>query len=80
MNRLARLEGQARGIRRMVSEDQDCRQILAQLNALHEAVRGVSKLVLAGYLVKCAEREMQEGHDMHRALERLADLLLHTKL
>lgn len=52
--RLARIEGQVRGLRRMIDEDRYCVDVLQQVASVHEALRGVGKLMVQRYLENCA--------------------------
>ncbi len=53
IRRLKRIEGQVRGIQRMVEQDRACGDILAQLSAVNEAVRRVSVLLAEQYAFEC---------------------------
>lgn len=52
--RLARIEGQIRGLRKMIDEDRYCVDVLQQIASVHEALRGVGKLMMQRYLENCA--------------------------
>lgn len=52
--RLARIEGQVRGLRKMIDEDRNCVDVLQQVASVHEALRGVGKLMMQKYLESCA--------------------------
>ena len=52
--RLARIEGQVRGLRKMIAEDRYCVDVLQQIASTHEALRGVGKLMMQKYLENCA--------------------------
>jgi DNA-binding FrmR family transcriptional regulator len=52
--RLARVEGQVRGLRKMIAEDRYCVDVLQQVASVHEALRGVGKLMMQKYLESCA--------------------------
>ncbi len=52
--RLRRLEGQIRGIERMVDEDRYCADILTQVSAAQEALRAVGRELLRNHLTHCA--------------------------
>lgn len=54
MRRLARIEGQVRGLGRMIEEDRSCVDVLQQIASVHEALRGVGKLMMQKYLESCA--------------------------
>jgi DNA-binding FrmR family transcriptional regulator len=55
LKRLRRIEGQVRGIQRMIDEDRACRDVLDQLAAIQQAVRGVSGIVAQRYALECIE-------------------------
>lgn len=59
--RLARVEGQVKGLQRMLAEDRYCVDVLTQIEAARGALRQVSKLVLRNYLENCATQAMLEG-------------------
>jgi DNA-binding FrmR family transcriptional regulator len=52
--RLARIEGQVRGLRKMLTEDRNCVEVLQQIASVHEALRGVGKLMMQNYVETCA--------------------------
>lgn len=51
--RLRRIEGQARGIQRMIEEERDCQQILTQLRAMRSATQQVSLQLTRAYATEC---------------------------
>lgn len=59
--RLSRIEGQIRGIRRMVEEDRYCVDILTQTRAVVAALRGVEDLIMETHLDTCVADAMK--HD-----------------
>lgn len=59
--RLKRIEGQARGIDKMLQEDKPCPQVLQQLAAVKSALHGVSTMVLRNYLETCVAAAIQSG-------------------
>ena len=61
LDRLSRLEGQVRGVARMVEEDRYCMDILAQTAAIRSAVLGVEKLVLENHAEHCVDSAIQSG-------------------
>ena len=52
--RLKRIEGQVRGIARMVEEERYCGDVLVQISAIQESLRGVAQLLLRNHLQHCA--------------------------
>ena len=61
IKRLKRIEGQARGIQKMVEEDRGCAEILHQLTAINEAVRSVSLMLAEEYAVECMQDTSKRG-------------------
>lgn len=53
-SRLGRIEGQVRGVSRMLEEQRPCIEVLQQLASVQAAMRGVTKEVLRNYLERCA--------------------------
>lgn len=62
LKRLARIEGQVRGLQRMVSEDQYCIDVLTQVNAVSAALKGVAVGLLDEHVRHCV-REATESDD-----------------
>jgi CsoR family transcriptional regulator, copper-sensing transcriptional repressor len=54
LKRLRRIEGQIRGLQKMVAEDRYCADILVQVSSVQEALRGVSQALLKNHLRHCA--------------------------
>jgi DNA-binding FrmR family transcriptional regulator len=67
LNRLKRVEGQLRGIQRMIVEDRPCRDILIQLSAARKAMQQTCIEILKGYVHKC----FREGKPTEKSLEEL---------
>ena len=63
MNRLSRIEGQIRGIKRMVEEDAYCIDILNQVSAANCALNSFTKVVLADHIKNCVAEDVREGKE-----------------
>ena len=61
MNRLSRIEGQIRGIRRMVEEDAYCIDIINQVAAANAALNSFTKVILADHIHTCVTEDVQAG-------------------
>ncbi len=57
LNRLARVEGQVRGLQRMIEEGKECEQILAQLAAVRSALDHVGTYLISHRMKECMEDE-----------------------
>ena len=63
MNRLSRIEGQVRGIKRMVENDVYCPDILIQVSAVNAALNSFNKVLLAEHIRTCVAEDIKEGKD-----------------
>jgi DNA-binding FrmR family transcriptional regulator len=54
LKRLRRIEGQLRGLQKMVEEDRYCADILTQVSSVHEALRSVARELMRNHLRHCA--------------------------
>src|SRR6476620_1913100 len=61
LKRLRRIEGQVRGIQKMVGDDRYCADILTQISSVHEAMRGVSRELMRNHLKHCASKAIRSG-------------------
>lgn len=63
LNRLSRIEGQVRGIRRMVENDAYCPDILVQVSAVNAALNSFNKVLLANHIRTCVADDIRDGKD-----------------
>lgn len=61
--RLRRIEGQVRGLQRMVEEDRYCADILTQISSVHEALRAVGRELYRNHLEHCATEAIRSGEE-----------------
>ncbi len=73
--RLRSIEGQVRGLRRMVEEDRYCIDILTQLSAIQEALAQVGKLILRNYLENCFTQALRTQEDPTPVYDELMDVI-----
>jgi len=80
LNRLSRIEGQVRGIARMVEGDRYCIDILTQLQAVRSALARVETQLLKGHLDHCIESAIVSGDqtEQRRKAAELIELLERT--
>lgn len=60
-NRISRIEGQLKGIRRMVQEDAYCNDVLVQLSAVENSVKSLANHILENHLYSCVSRDLENG-------------------
>ena len=73
MNRLKRIEGQVRGLERMLEEDAYCPDILVQASAVNSALNSFSRTLLANHLHSCVTEDIRAGRD--EAVDELMETL-----
>ena len=73
LNRLRRVEGQLRGIQRMILEDKQCYDILMQLSAARKAMQKACIEILKNYLNKCVAEAKEPGSE---TIEKLIEALM----
>lgn len=61
-NRLNRIEGQIKGIKRMIHEDTYCNDILIQLSAIENSVKSLSNHILENHLYSCVANDLEQGN------------------
>jgi len=75
LNRLKRVEGQLRGIQRMIIEDKPCKDILLQLSAARKAMQKACIEILKNYVRRClAESRSPDMDEMERLIGTLIDI------
>ena len=71
VRRLRRIEGQIRGLQKMVTDERDCESIVTQLAAVRSAIDGVGALVLNNYIKICAPRGTKSDPDVYESMVRV---------
>ena len=61
-NRLSRIEGQVKGIKKMVEEDRYCHDILLQLSAIENSIKSLSNHILENHLYSCVSNDLEKGN------------------
>lgn len=61
LKRLRRIEGQVRGLHKMIEEDRYCADILTQVSSVHEALRAVGRELMRNHLRHCATSAIATG-------------------
>ncbi len=77
LQRLKRIEGQVRGLQRMVEDERYCADVLMQIASVHEALRGVGKLLMRNHLEHCVTEALRSGDALaaERAYGEVLDLM-----
>jgi CsoR family transcriptional regulator, copper-sensing transcriptional repressor len=76
LTRLRRIEGQVRGLQKMVEEDRYCADVLTQISSVHEALRSVARELMRNHLKHCATAAIKSGDASADAMyDELVDLM-----
>jgi DNA-binding FrmR family transcriptional regulator len=77
LKRLRRIEGQVRGLQRMVEEDRYCADIMTQIASVHEALRGVGRELMRNHLKHCASSAIRgdDGDAAEAMYDELVDMM-----
>ena len=73
MNRLKRIEGQVRGLQRMLDEDACCPDILTQASAANSALNSFCRVLLANHIRTCVSDDIRAGRE--ETVDELMDTL-----
>ena len=73
LNRLSVIEGQVRGVKKMLEEDRYCVDILTQVSSIQAALNGFNKQLLAQHIKSCVCDDIRAGND--NAVDELCELL-----
>lgn len=74
LKRLARIEGQVRGVSKMISEDRYCIDVVRQVQAIKAALSGLEKVVLDDHLGTCVEQALTSD-DVEARREKVEELV-----
>ncbi len=74
LKRLTRIEGQVRGVARMVEENRYCIDVITQISAVRAALRGVEEELLRDHVGHCVEHAIASG-DQNEQRQKIAELL-----
>jgi len=76
LTRLRRIEGQVRGLQKMIEEDRYCADTLTQISSVHEALRSVARELMRNHLKHCAASAIRAGDASADAMyDELVDLM-----
>jgi CsoR family transcriptional regulator, copper-sensing transcriptional repressor len=76
LKRLRRIEGQVRGLQRMIDEDRYCPDIMTQIASVQEALRGVGRELMRNHLKHCTAAAVRQGGDAAEPLyDEIIDLM-----
>jgi DNA-binding FrmR family transcriptional regulator len=79
LKRLRRIEGQVRGLQKMVEDDRYCADIMTQISSVHEALRAVGRELMKNHLRHCATSAIKSSDEEAGAMyDEIVDLMYST--
>lgn len=78
-NRVKRMEGQLRGILKMMEEGDDCKDVITQMSAVRTAMDRTMGVVVSSNLVECVRRAEDEGEDTAEYVNEAVNLLVKSR-
>jgi CsoR family transcriptional regulator, copper-sensing transcriptional repressor len=76
LKRLRRIEGQVRGLQKMVEEERYCADVLTQISSVHQALRSVGRELVRNHLKHCAAAAIHSGaDDAERMYDEVVDMM-----
>lgn len=77
VNRMKRVEGQIRGIQKMMDEEQNCKDIITQLTAVRSAIDRTIGIIVSENLVECISKSDEE--DTQKLIQEAVNLLVKSR-
>ncbi|MDV2683081.1 metal-sensitive transcriptional regulator [Alkalihalophilus lindianensis] len=78
-NRLKRIEGQVRGVLRLMEEEKDCKSVITQMSATKSAMDRAMAFVIAKNMQQCILDQVEKGEDADQVVEEAIQLLVKSR-
>lgn len=78
-NRVKRMEGQLRGILKMMEENKDCKEVITQLSAVRSAVDRTIGVIVSSNLVECVQDAEVNGEKTDELIKEAVNLLVKSR-
>lgn len=79
LNRMKKIEGQAKGIQKMIEEDKCCGDIMVQISAIRSAINRVGGLIMDRYIKECLKESLNSGKDEQTIDEVIETIVKYVK-
>ncbi|ASS67940.1 MULTISPECIES: metal-sensitive transcriptional regulator [unclassified Paenibacillus] len=78
-NRVKRIEGQLRGILKMMDDEEHCKDVISQLSAARTAIDRTIGVIVSSNLVECVRKEEENGRDAEKLITEAVNLLVKSR-
>ena len=79
VNRIKRMEGQLRGILRMIDEEKDCKEVVTQLSAVRSGVDRTIGVIVSENLVTCVQSSEGDSTALNNSIQEAVNLLVKSR-
>lgn len=79
INRMKRIEGQVRGLLKMMEDEKECRDVITQMSAVRTAIDRTAALVVSKNLEKCIREEKKNGESSEDLIKEAVNLLVRSR-
>lgn len=78
-NRMKRIEGQVRGLLKMMEEEKECRDVVTQMSAVRSAIDRTAALIVSTNLERCIREEKKDGETSEDIIKEAVNLLVRSR-
>ncbi|UFT98390.1 metal-sensitive transcriptional regulator [Radiobacillus kanasensis] len=78
-NRMKRIEGQVKGLLKMMEEEKDCRDVVTQMSAVRNAMDRTAALIVSMNLERCIREEQMNGQSSEELIKEAVNLLVKSR-
>lgn len=75
LNRMKKIEGQAKGIQKMIEEDKCCGDIMVQISAIRSAINKVGGLIMDRYIKECLKKSLKDENS-DKSIEEIIETIV----
>lgn len=79
LNRMKKIEGQAKGIQKMIEEDKCCGDIMIQISAIRSAINRVGGFIMDRYIKECLKESLKNNRDDKKIEEVIENIVKYVK-
>ncbi|MDD3706263.1 MAG: metal-sensitive transcriptional regulator [Clostridiaceae bacterium] len=79
LNRMKKIEGQTKGIQKMIMEDKCCGDIMVQISAIRSAINKVGGLIMDRYIKQCMKESLEDQNSEKRIEEVIETIVRYVK-
>lgn len=79
ISRLKKVEGQIRGVLRMMEKEKDCRDVITQLSAIRAAIDRTIGVIVTDNFIACLRKEKDAWNEKNEAIKEAIDLLVKSR-